>query len=80
MVKDSQPWEPKDTEKLGAFLLQCYEVTVACPKCHHSRTLGNLYIQRRIGIATTVGRLKERLRCHQCDTRGGIVTVVRLPR
>ncbi len=80
MVSEEHSWQPKDTETLGAFMLQCYEVTMSCAKCGHQRTLGNLYVQRRIGITTTVGQLKARLRCHKCNQRGGVVNVVRLPR
>jgi hypothetical protein len=80
MGREVKPHEPEDSEKLQEYLLECYEVTAACPKCHHERTMGNLFLRRWVGGQKTIGELKARLRCHKCGQRGCAVTVIRLPR
>jgi hypothetical protein len=80
MVREIKSRQPKDAEKLAPYLLECYEVTAVCPKCHHERTMGNLFLRRWVGGQKTIGELRARLRCHKCGQRGCTVRVIRLPR
>jgi hypothetical protein len=68
-----------DTSPLGDFDYQRYEIRVRCT-CGHERELRGEFVRRVIGLQTTIGALRRRLRCHKCGSRGATVEVRGLPR
>ncbi len=80
MVKETQADQLDDSEKLELLTLPGMVLFVVCHECHHRSELGLLYVRRRIGLQTTIGQLKRRLRCKKCDARRAVVLAYRMPR
>lgn len=80
IVKEAQTDRVDDGEKLELLTLPGMVLFVECYECHHRAELGLQYIRRKIGLQTTVGQLRRRLRCKICRARQAVVLAYRTPR
>ena len=80
MVKEAQADRVDDGEKLKLLTLPGMVLFVVCYECHHRAELGLQYVRRKIGLQTTVGQLRRRLRCKKCAGRKAVVMGYRMPR
>jgi hypothetical protein len=80
MVRETHAERIDDGENLELLTLPGMVLIVVCYECHHRAELGLQYVRRKIGLQTTVGQLRRRLRCKKCDARRGVVLAYRMPR
>jgi hypothetical protein len=74
-----KPLEIAEHVAIGDLVREWYVVKARC-SCGHDRELGNLFIRRVIGIQTTIGALRRRLRCHKCGRHEATVDVYPIAR
>jgi hypothetical protein len=80
MVKEAQADRVDDGEKLELLMLPGMVLFVVCYECRHRAELGLQYVRRKIGLQTTVGRLRRHLRCKKCAAHKAVVMAYRMPR
>ena len=80
MVKEAQADRVDDVEKLELLTLPGMVLFVVCYQCYHRAELGLQYVRLRIGLQTTVGQLRGRLRCKKCAARKAVVMAYRMSR
>lgn len=80
MARKAEADRLADGEKLELLTIPGMTALVVCHDCQHRAELGLEYVRRRIGLQTTVGQLRWRLRCKQCGARRAVVLAYRMPR
>jgi hypothetical protein len=74
-----KPLQVADSAPLGDVHYERYEIMVRC-NCGHVRELRGEFVRRVIGLQTTIGELRRRLRCHKCGRKVATVEIFRQPR
>jgi hypothetical protein len=64
----AKPLQVADNTPIGDFHYDRYEIKAVC-RCGHERELRGEFVRRVIGLQTTIGTLRRRLRCHKCGGR-----------
>jgi hypothetical protein len=75
----AKPLQIADDTPIGDFHYDRYQITAICP-CGHERELRGEFVRRVIGLQTTIGTLRRRLRCHKCQKGRPKITVARMAR
>jgi hypothetical protein len=78
MLRSPKPHTVSDEDLLVTFANH-YTMTATCP-CGHSRELFARPIQGMLGKGVLIGKVRDSLRCHKCQQRRPVITVVRMPR
>jgi hypothetical protein len=78
MARDPQPVEfPED--KTIATIGEAFMIMAVC-KCGNSREMHTLFLRRQLGAGVTIGKVRQKLRCHQCQAREPEIRIYRRPR
>jgi hypothetical protein len=67
MAREPEPIEFPETTTI-ATIGEAFVIMAEC-KCGNAREMYTLFLRRQLGAGVTLGKVRQKLRCHRCQAR-----------
>jgi hypothetical protein len=78
MADELKPESVAETRTIATLGTE-FTIMAECA-CGHKRELHTLFLRRQLGAGVTIGKVRDKLRCHKCQTRRPQINVYRTQR